>query len=70
MDQPTLKLVPRLKGKSREIMCNYNSRLRDTHKHTQAKEVKKKMIKYKHRRVSKNGSKFRMCSSSSGINLK
>ena len=37
VDQPTLKLVQRLKAKSRKIMCNYNSKLKDTHKQNKKK---------------------------------
>ena len=36
MYQPTIKLVQRLKDKSK-IMYNYNNKLRDTHKYTQKK---------------------------------
>ena len=32
VDQPTIKLMQRLKGKCRKVMCNYNNKLRDTHK--------------------------------------
>lgn len=39
MDGPTLKLVQKLKDKSRKIMYKHNSKLRDTHRHICRKEV-------------------------------
>lgn len=33
VDQP----IQKLKGKTKEIMCNCNSKLKDTHKHTRKK---------------------------------
>ena len=65
MDQGTLKLLKKLTGKSRKIMCNYNSKLRHTH----TKEVKSdKNINIEG--VSKNGNDFRMGSNFSDYQLK
>ena len=60
MDQPTIKLVQRLKGKSRKIMCNYNNKLRDTHKHTHTKEAENDDININMEEVN-TSSDFRMC---------
>ena len=38
VDQPTLKLVQRLKGKNRKVICTYNSKLRGAHTHTRSKK--------------------------------
>ena len=40
VDQPIIKLVKMLKGKTRNIMCNYNSKLSNTHKYIQQRSKK------------------------------
>lgn len=40
--QPTIKLVQKLKGRSRKIVCNYNIKLRDTHTRSKKKNDKNK----------------------------
>lgn len=37
VEQPTLKLVQRLKGKNKKIGCNYNGKLRNAHDTSEVK---------------------------------
>lgn len=59
MAQPTIKLVQKLKGKSRKIRCNNNNKVREAHKHTHTQKNLKIMEKINMEGVSKNGSDFR-----------
>lgn len=69
VNKPTIKLIRRLKGQSRKIMCNDNDKLRDTHMyaHTRSKKEKQNINVEE---MSKNWSDFRMCLNLSPINLK
>ena len=60
VNQSTIKLVQGVKCNTKKIMCNYNSKLKDTEKHTHTKGSNNN-YKNINMEVSKKGSNFRMC---------